>query len=377
MARCAWCGEASLLISRGLEVCGRCLGQGQDCADFGELGRAGALVVEKHVAARRRWLLPPTPPEDEGGLACAQCANSCRVGVGGQGYCGLRRNVSGHWEGVSAERGVVSWYYDDLPTNCVADWVCAGGTGTGHPRYALTPGPECGYRNLAVFFHGCTFDCLFCQNWHHRDALGAGETRSSEELAAAADDRTTCICYFGGDPSAQMPFALRASALALERARGRVLRICWETNGSMSGQHLDRAVALSLETGGTVKFDLKAWSPRLHRALTGVDNRRTLENFARASAPIAKRPDPPLLVASTLLIPGYVDEEEVTALARFIARLSPDIPYALLAFAPQFTMNDLPTTSRAHALRAAEAATAAGLTRVHVGNVHLLGSSYE
>ena len=80
--------------------------------------------------------------------------------------------------------------------------------------------------------------------------------------------------------------------------------------------------------------------------------------------------------ASTLLVPGYVDRQEVSNLARFISSLSPDIPYSLLAFAPQFMMRDLPTTSRRHAEECLAEAQAQGLKRVRVGNVHLLGKDY-
>lgn len=59
-------------------------------------------------------------------------------------------------------------------------------------------------------------------------------------------------------------------------------------------------------------------------------------------------------------------------IARFVASSDPTIPYALLAFAPQFVMADLPRTSRRHAEQALEAARSAGLTRVRLGNVHLL-----
>jgi hypothetical protein len=37
---------------------------------------------------------------------------------------------------VDAAHGNLSWYKDPLPTNCVGDWVCAGGTGAGFPRHA-------------------------------------------------------------------------------------------------------------------------------------------------------------------------------------------------------------------------------------------------
>ncbi|MBW1816738.1 MAG: radical SAM protein, partial [Deltaproteobacteria bacterium] len=86
-----------------------------------------------------------------------------------------------------------------------------------------------------------------------------------------------------------------------------------------------------------------------------------------------ERPSPPFLVASTLLVPGYVDEKEVSGIAGFIAGLDPDIPYRLLAFYPHFYLKDLPTTSRSHAYRCKAAAERQGLRQVHIGNVHLLG----
>ena len=58
----------------------------------------------------------------------------------------------------------------------------------------------------------------------------------------------------------------------------------------------------------------------------GSSNTRTLENFARVARRIEERPDPPLLIASTLLVPGYIDADEVGRIAGFIAGLNPSIP---------------------------------------------------
>jgi pyruvate formate lyase activating enzyme len=115
---------------------------------------------------------------------------------------------------------------------------------------------------------------------------------------------------------------------------------------------------------------------RVNIALCGVSNKTTLENFRMLSSFFERRPEPPPLVASTLLVPGYVDEEEVEAIAGFIARLNPEIPYSLLAFNPHFLMPDLPSTSRKHAERAREAALSQGLMRVKVGNLQLLDAAY-
>jgi len=194
-----------------------------------------------------------------------------------------------------------------------------------------------------------------------------------EELAAAVDDHTSCVCYFGGDPTPQLPHALRTSKLARGRNRNRILRICWETNGSMHPALLKQAITISLESGGCIKFDIKSWNENVHIALCGTSNKRTMENFAVAAEYIGLRPVPPLLIASTLLVPGYIDKEEIGNIAKFIASLSPDIPYTLLAFHPDFLMADLPTTSLQQARECLDAALGAGLQRVRLGNTHLLG----
>jgi len=367
MARCSRCGKESRLVAAAPGFCGDCLRD-----HFAEV-RAQVLVVRARI--RAEFGLPAEPPRSPGGAVCALCVHQCALGPRDISFCGLRRGCDdGSIAGPSADIGYFDWYHDPLPTNCVADWVCAGGAGAGYPRFAHASGPEYGYHNLAVFYRACGFDCLFCQNWHFRQ--GTGRARSARELAAAVDARTSCICYFGGDPSPQFPHALRASRLALEQADGRILRICWETNGSMAPAVALEMMDLSLASGGCVKFDLKAWDEGLHIALTGVSNRRTLESFERLAARIAERPAPPPLVASTLLVPGYVDEREVASIASFIAGLDPDIPYALLGFHPDFRMCDLPATSRGHAEACLRAAEAAGLTRVRIGNLPVLGSDY-
>ena len=162
----------------------------------------------------------------------------------------------------------------------------------------------------------------------------------------------------------------------MQSASDRILRICWETNGAVQEPFLGQMAGVAIESGGLMKFDLKAWDEGIHYALCGVTNKKTLENIGILSQMIPQRPEPPLLIASTLLVPGYVDEVEVTAIASYLAKLNPEIPYSLLGFYPHFYLNDLPTTSRKHALRCKEAAERAGLRTVHMGNVHLLGKDY-
>ncbi|MFQ5862067.1 MAG: radical SAM protein [Candidatus Brocadiales bacterium] len=364
---CGCCGNEDVLVSETIGICVDCIRN--------RFQEVFTHIQEVHRRSREYFGLPGEVPRVPGGVRCKICVNECQIPDGGRGYCGVRENKAGRLVGGTAREGYLSWYHDTLPTNCVADWVCPGGTGTGYPTYCYTKGPEYGYKNLAAFYHACSFNCLFCQNWHYRERAVRDGGISASRLADAVDEQTTCICYFGGDPTPQLPHAITASRLALEKKKGAILRICWETNGTMHPSYAKDMARLSMESGGCIKFDLKAWSEELNLALCGVTNKRTLENFRLLAERIEERPEPPLLVASTLLIPGYVDEQELANIASFIASLNPRIPYALLAFHPQFYMADLPTTSKEHALRCKEVAEAQGLSRVRLGNVHLLCDS--
>ena len=61
-----------------------------------------------------------------------------------------------------------------------------------------------------------------------------------------------------------------------------------------------------------------------------------------------------------------------SAHSRTARSLNPDIPYSLLAFAPQFFLHGLPTTSRRQAQACLRAARQAGLKQVRLGNRYLL-----
>jgi len=360
MARCRVCGNDSPYISKALGVCAACV--------VGRFELCREAIAEAHVRSRQRFGLPGSIPNEVGGRRCNLCSNYCQLLPGQPGYCGIVR----FGRDASAGRGLVSWYLDPLPTNCVADWVCPGGTGCGYPDFACSKGPEFGHTNLAVFFEACSFDCLFCQNWQHKRSAGQKPSKSPEQLVSSLRENTSCICYFGGDPSPQMPFSIVASRLARQSRKGEVLRVCWETNGSMNPAILKTALQIALESGGCIKFDLKCVTLQLSLALCGVSNEQTLSNFRLAAGLFEKRPEPPLVVASTLLVPGYVGHEEVGRIASFIASCNPNIPYSLLAFFPTFEMSDLPLVTNAEAKLCLQAAESAGLRRVRIGNPHLL-----
>ncbi len=369
MGTCRYCEKSAQTISDVIGFCADCIRH--------HYSEVGPQIEKVHAESRRAYGFPVQPPHDESGPSCTLCFHRCQIPEGETGFCGVRHVKGGTIGGGRPHEGKLSYYHDPLPTNCVAEFVCPAGTGCGYPRYAYLKGPEYGYKNLAVFYNACSFNCLYCQNYHFKEATFASGKLHARDLASAVDGRTSCICYFGGDPGPQILHALKASRLAIDRNPDRILRICWETNGALQEPYLSMMAKVSLKSGGCIKFDLKAWDNGLHKALCGVSNQKTLDNFKQLSKSIPERPDPPFLIASTLLVPGYVDEQEVYAIARYISSLNPDIPYSLLAFYPSFLLRDLPTTSRRHALDCQEIAKEAGMHRVYIGNLHLLGNDYS
>ncbi len=377
MGKCLLCGKTGNTVSNVIGVCVECLRN--------KSRKALEIALKSHIEWRRKHGLPSVPPQYEDGRRCSLCVNECRIPKGGRGYCGVIVNDNGVLRNVAGvNRAIVLWYLDPHPTNCVAEPVCPATTSRGYPKYTRLRGVEYGYYNLAVFFGGCNLDCLFCQNWEHREMpfrLLPNHIHSVSELVEAAlNPKVTCICYFGGDPGPHITFALVASRIIARKAKEKneVKRICWETNGLENPAIMREMARISLETGGIVKIDFKAWTPSVYQALTGIDGvERVKENIRTVAELMEKRPEPPLLVVSTLLVPGYVDLYEVRRIAEFLVEVNPQIPYVLLGFHPDHRLLDLPRTSRSHMFEAYRIARNVGLKEVYMGNLFLLSDAYK
>jgi pyruvate formate lyase activating enzyme len=326
-----------------IKICAQCLKKIENKDEL--------LAPHSHI--RSHYGLSSEPPKDKDGITCLNCSNSCRLSETHNGYCGVRKNKDGTITSLAPPSGALASYYlDPLPTNCCASWFCRGSA-------------EKGY-NLAVFFYGCNFDCVFCQNASHKRIQSAPSITIKELLHAALNPAVRCVCFFGGSPEPQMEFALEFSEMLIKQNSSK--HICWEWNGCGNPRLVRQAARLSFLSGGTVKFDLKAFSPKTAFALCGVNTARSFKNFAMISA---KYKEQTMLTATTLLVPYYVDEDEIGAIAQFIAQQCADIPYSLLVFHPDFYMKDMPITPRAQ-VDACFNKASQYLKNVNIGNRHLL-----
>ena len=368
--KCEVCGQIKP-IAEVLKVCRDCI--------INNFEKAKKYIDAAHYRARIRYNLPLHPPKNPKGILCNLCSNQCKIGKDEVGYCGLRYNENGKLiQFATPNKALAYAYLDPHVTNCCLAWICPAGTGLGYPKFAVRPRPEYGYYNLAVFFYGCNFSCLYCQNWEHKD-LSRANRISAEELAEVVlrNRKITCICYFGGSPEPHLPFTIRVNDIILREKGNRIIRICYEWNGAGNKYLVRRVGEQVLQSGGIIKFDLKAPNSKLNYALSGVPNDAVFDNFKMLYDEFwHERPEVPILGATTLLVPGYIMPEDVEEIAKFIASVDPEIPYSLLIFHPDFMMRDLPVTPRKIVFESYERARKY-LKRVHIGNKFLLSVAPE
>lgn len=368
-AKCEVCGREAEDVSSTLKVCARCVRE--------RFEDARPHLEAAHVKVREGYGLPAKAPKDSKGVRCGACGNDCRILKGEKGFCGVVENRGGKLvrRFGTPERGLLTWYYDSLPTNCVPAEFCAGSSGAGYPKWCRTPRGDIGWNNLSVFMGSCTYSCLFCQNYSFRGLTVEGRpTITAAELAEKANKSVGCACYFGGDPASQMPFVTASAKLMREAAERekRIFRVCLETNLSMNLPSLKEFGELAVESGGGIKTDLKCWSSEILYALSGIEHRTAYKNFKWLGKRQRDRPEVPFARASTLLVPGYVDDTEIRSLASFITDLDPTIPYSLLAFHPLYHMEDMPYTKREDAERFLRICEDEGLQCIRIGNPWLM-----
>lgn len=271
-------------------------------------------------------------------LLCTLCPHGCTLADGETGACRVRRR-----------RG------DGLETATFASSVQHLDAIERKPFYHFRPGA----RALTLGAPGCSFRCSYCQNYQLSqygrlaDLPWQGQPVDPAAVveAAAAAQASICLSY-------SEPILATELTLALARAgRSRAVPVLWKSNGFITPEALAR-VAPHL---AAVSLDLKAADARRHRALTGAPLAPVLATLAGLHAAGV------WVEVCTPLIPRVNDDEaSLQGIAAQICAVSPDIPWHLLRFTPEFRMRRASPTSPAALAAAAAFGRAAGLRHVYV-----------
>jgi len=167
------------------------------------------------------------------------------------------------------------------------------------------------------------------------------------------------VGFTGGDLLCQPAFYVECVRLIKEKT---ALWVLLETNG----YGLTDETLILLRDSGVDAFwlDIKAYDEGVHRWLTGCTNRHIL------GLPEKILSQGFVLEVLSLYIPGLVERDQLRKIAGHLTRVSPDIPFTILAFFPVYLMTDgyrPPNTQEM--VSAYEEVKATGLKRVRLGNV--------
>lgn len=210
---------------------------------------------------------------------------------------------------------------------------------------------------LANFFLVCN-----CQNWLtsqalRHDAAGVRPTRVSAAqligLAQQAGAKAMVSSY--NEPLITTEWAVEV----FQQARAHDLICGFVSNGNATAEALDYLRPWAQ----CYKIDLKTMQDRNYRQLGAV-----LQHILDGIRMVHERGF--WLEIVTLLVPGFNDAEaELRDLAGFIAAVSPDIPWHVTAFHPDYQMTGQRATTARDLLRAAVIGKEAGLHFVYAGNL--------
>ncbi|MEM0049096.1 MAG: radical SAM protein [Candidatus Bathyarchaeia archaeon] len=175
------------------------------------------------------------------------------------------------------------------------------------------------------------------------------------------------VSFTGGDLACQPEFY--AEATKEIKSLGLDLWVLFETNGyGLTPSTLDLFKEAGLDS---FWLDIKAYDDEVHRKLTGASNRWIL----KLPAEIIERDF--ILEVSTVYIPGWVEEDQIGKIANLLSTVDPSIPYAIIAFIPEYELRDVPPPSFQQMVKAYEAARDAGLKNIRLGNIGIFVKTEE
>jgi pyruvate formate lyase activating enzyme len=278
----------------------------------------------------------------DGTVLCCLCSHRCRIEDEERGKCGVRVNRGGR---------LYSMVYGKLIAHGV-DPI------EKKPLYHFLPGTG----SYSIATPGCNFFCDFCQNWQisqisHEGGAIYGEDFTAEEVVArAVSARCASIAYTYTEPTIFFEFAYDCGVLAHEKG----LKNVFVTNGYQTPETVEKMKGLV----DAANVDLKSFRDEFYRDRCGARLAPVLKaiRLMRAAGIF--------LEITTLIVPGDNDsDDEMKDIAEFIASLSPDIPWHVSRFHPQYKQSDKKSTPAETILRAVEAGKSAGLKYIYPGNL--------
>ncbi len=274
-------------------------------------------------------------------IRCLACGHRCLILPGLEGICRVRFNRGGT---LFVPRGYVAGLQIDPIEK--------------KPFHHVQPGRSA----LSFGMLGCDLHCGYCHNWLTSQALRDRSARppiTPIEAAALVDiaelhDAPLVISTYN-EPLITSEWAVEIFREAGERG----YQCGYVSNGNATPEVLEYL----RPHADLYKIDLKSFRKDSYRALGGTLDRvlETIRHVHELGF---------WLEVVTLLVPGFNDSrEEIEQIAEFLMEVSPEIPWHVSAFRPEYRMKDPRATRPEDLLRAADIAKAIGLRFVYAGNL--------
>ncbi len=285
-------------------------------------------------------------------VRCHACGHRCLIREGQRGICQVRFNSNG---ALRVPFGYVAGLQNDPIEKKPFSHVLPGAA-------ALTFG-----------MLGCDYHCGFCQNWLTSQALRDPAANISaqfiqkitpQEITQQAKRvKASVVVSSYNEPLITSEWA----AAIFKEAKQAGLMCAYVSNGNNTPEVMEYLRPYL----DAYKIDLKSMSDKNYRTLGGT-LQNTLDGIKRAH-------DLGLWVEGvTLVIPDFNDSnDELWDAARFLASVSPNIPWHVTAFHKDYKMVEPDNTPAQTLIRAAEIGREAGLRYVYAGNLPGTVGEYE
>jgi pyruvate formate lyase activating enzyme len=274
-------------------------------------------------------------------VRCFACGHRCLILEGYDGVCRVRFNRGGT---LFVPHGYAAAVQCDPIEK--------------KPFFHALPG------TLALSFGmlGCDFHCGYCQNWLTsqtlRDPASIAPTvrmTAPEFCRLAVEQGASTVTSTYNEPLITSEWAVEI----FREARRHGLRTSYVSNGNATPEVLDYLKPWV----DFYKVDLKSFDDKCYRQLGGK-----LETVLNTIGLLHEKGF--WVEVVTLVVPGFNDgEAELRSMAKFLAGVSPDIPWHCTAFHPDYKLEDRGGTPGRTLLAACEIGKAAGLRYVYAGNL--------
>lgn len=284
-------------------------------------------------------------------VKCLACSWYCRIKDGMAGRCGTRWNEKGTLYSLVYGK-TVGPAMDPIEKK---------------PLYHVLPGAQL----LSFGTVGCNFACDFCQNWEQSQLVKKensleekkqhidrfSQTMTPRDIVSLAKEyRADGIAYTYNEPAIFVEFAHDTAKLAKKAG----LLNVFVSNGFESKETLEYMKPYL----DAINIDLKSFREGFYTKICKGLLTPVKENIKRCfSSGIETE-------VTTLLIPGHNDsKKELEEIATFLVGISPDIPWHISAFHPDYLMRDIPQATHVLLDTAYEIGKSTGLRYIYVGNV--------